>query len=207
MICPYPLGATPSAGCCGRWHWGIVLLIDSSHLIKGLGFLEVGLEDPKLILVDDSRYCFSLARYAAAHRRLCPGRVTLRSSVSYPSGSCRRAWWAQASFRIGFLSAVVASITKKRRRLRSRRRARCVGSPAASLPYRQHPRQQLPDAQAHRPLQDPPLASCAVEPFTPEEKESKSKGENDELEARHLRQVCSFRWPLTVRAGSSASVA
>ena len=33
------------------------------------------------------------------------------------------------------------------------------------------------------------------EPFTPEEKESKSKGENDELEARHLRQVCSFRWP------------
>ena len=30
---------------------------------------------------------------------------------------------------------------------------------------------------------------------TPEEKESKSKGENDELEARHLRQVCNFRWP------------
>ena len=50
-------------------------------------------------------------------------------------------------------------------------------------------------AQAHRPLQDPPLASCGVEPFTPEEKESKSKGENDELEARHLRQVCNFRWP------------
>ena len=44
-------------------------------------------------------------------------------------------------------------------------------------------------------LQDPPLASCGVEPFTPEEKESKSKGENDELEARHLRQVCNFRWP------------
>ena len=43
--------------------------------------------------------------------------------------------------------------------------------------------------------QDPPLASCGVEPFTPEEKESKSKGENDELEARHLRQVCNFRWP------------
>ena len=54
---------------------------------------------------------------------------------------------------------------------------------------------QLPDAQAHRPLQDPPLASCRVDPFTPEEKESKSKGENDELEARHLRQVCNFRWP------------
>ena len=45
------------------------------------------------------------------------------------------------------------------------------------------------------PLQDPPLASCGVEPFTPEEKESKSKGENDELQARHLRQVCNFRWP------------
>ena len=64
--------------------------------------------------------------------------------------------------------------------------------------------------QAHRPLQDPPLASCAVEPFTPEEKESKSKGDNDELEARHLRQVCnfrwpdlcSFRWPLTRRRGT-----
>ena len=36
------------------------------------------------------------------------------------------------------------------------------------------PRQQLPDAQAHRPLQDPPLTSCGVEPFTLEEKESKS---------------------------------
>ena len=42
-------------------------------------------------------------------------------------------------------------------------------------------------AQAHRPLQDPPLASCGFEPFTPEEKESKSNGENDKLEARHLR--------------------
>ena len=42
---------------------------------------------------------------------------------------------------------------------------------------------------------DPTLASCGAEPFTPEEKESKSKGENDELEARHLRQVCNFRWP------------
>ena len=74
-----------------------------------------------------------------------------------------------------------------------------------SLPYRQHPRQQLPDAQAHRPLQDPPLASCGVEPFTPEEKESKSKGENDELEARHLRQVCNFRWPDLCSLRPSAS--
>ncbi len=59
-------------------------------------------------------------------------------------------------------------------------------SPAASLPYRQHPRQQLPHAQAHRPLQDPPLASYGVEPFTPQEKESTNKGDVDDLEARHL---------------------
>ena len=49
--------------------------------------------------------------------------------------------------------------------------------------------QQLPHAQAHRPFQDPTLASCGAEPFTPQEKESKSKGEVDELEARHLRRV------------------
>ena len=42
---------------------------------------------------------------------------------------------------------------------------------------------------AHRPIQDPTLASCGAEPFTPQEKESKSKGEVDELEARHLRRV------------------
>ena len=60
---------------------------------------------------------------------------------------------------------------------------------AASLSYRQHTRQQLPHAQAHRPFQDPTLASCGAEPFTPQEKESKSKGEVDELEARHLRRV------------------
>ena len=84
---------------------------------------------------------------------------------------------------------------------RIRWRVRSARSPAASLPYRQHPRQQLPDAQAHRPLQDPPLASCGVELFTPEEKESKSKGENDELEARHLRQVCNFRWPHVCNIG------
>ena len=36
---------------------------------------------------------------------------------------------------------------------------------------------------------DPTLASCGAEPFTPQEKESKSKGEVDELEARHLRRV------------------
>ena len=41
----------------------------------------------------------------------------------------------------------------------------------------------------HRPFQDPTLASCGAEPFTPQEKESKSKGEVDELEARHLRRV------------------
>ena len=39
------------------------------------------------------------------------------------------------------------------------------------------------------------MGGRSVEPFTPEQKESKSKGENDELEARHLRQVCNFRWP------------
>ena len=50
-------------------------------------------------------------------------------------------------------------------------------------------RQQLPHAQAQRPFQDPTLASCGAEPFTPQEKESKSKGEVDELEARHLRRV------------------
>ena len=60
---------------------------------------------------------------------------------------------------------------------------------AASLSYRQHTRQQLPHAQAHRPFQDPTLASCGAEPFTPQEKESKSKGEVDELEARYLRRV------------------
>ena len=60
---------------------------------------------------------------------------------------------------------------------------------AASLPYRQHTWQQLPDAQAHRPFQDPTLASCGAEPFTPQKKESNSKGEVDELEARHLRRV------------------
>ena len=60
---------------------------------------------------------------------------------------------------------------------------------AASLSYRQHTWQQLPHAQAHRPFQDPTLASCGAEPFTPQEKESKSKGEVDELEARHLRRV------------------
>ena len=32
-------------------------------------------------------------------------------------------------------------------------------------------------------------------PLPPQEKESKSKGEVDQLEARHLRQVCNFRWP------------
>ncbi len=57
------------------------------------------------------------------------------------------------------------------------------------LSYRQHTWQQLPHAQAHRPFQDPTLASCGAEPFTPQEKESKSKGEVDELEARHLRRV------------------
>ena len=41
-------------------------------------------------------------------------------------------------------------------------------------------------------LHSPPAESS---PSPPEEKESKSKGENDELEARHLRQVCNFRWP------------
>ena len=41
-------------------------------------------------------------------------------------------------------------------------------------------------------LHSPPVESS---PSPPEEKESKSKGENDELEARHLRQVCNFRWP------------
>ena len=77
-----------------------------------------------------------------------------------------------------------------------RSHGRCTHrSLATPLSYRQHTWQQLPHAQAHRPFQDPPLASCAAEPFTPQEKESKSKGKVDELEARHLRQVCNFRWP------------
>ena len=63
-----------------------------------------------------------------------------------------------------------------------RRHGRCAHRPApAPLSHRQHPRQQLPDAQAHRPLQDAPLASCGAEPLTPPQKESKSKGENDDL--------------------------
>ena len=41
-------------------------------------------------------------------------------------------------------------------------------------------------------LHSPPAEST---PSPPKRKESKSKGENDELEARHLRQVCNFRWP------------
>ena len=45
-------------------------------------------------------------------------------------------------------------------------------------------------AQAHRPLQDAPLASCGAEPLTPPQKESKSKGENDDLKARHLPSKC-----------------
>jgi len=45
------------------------------------------------------------------------------------------------------------------------------------------------DLASRPPLQDPPLASCGVEPFTPEEKESKSKGDVDDLEARHLCRV------------------
>ena len=71
-----------------------------------------------------------------------------------------------------------------------RSHGRCTHrSLATPLSYRQHTRQQLPHAQAHRPFQDPTLASCGAEPFTPQEKESKSKGEVDELEARHLRRV------------------
>ena len=37
---------------------------------------------------------------------------------------------------------------------------------------------------------DPTLASCRVESPTPSEKEGKSKGENDDLEARHLPSKC-----------------
>ena len=71
-----------------------------------------------------------------------------------------------------------------------RSHGRCTHrSLATPLSYRQHTWQQLPHAQAHRPFQDPTLASCGAEPFTPQEKESKSKGEVDELEARHLRRV------------------
>ena len=33
-------------------------------------------------------------------------------------------------------------------------------------------------------------------PSPPRRKESKSKGEVDDLEARHLRRVCNFQWPL-----------
>ena len=40
-------------------------------------------------------------------------------------------------------------------------------SPHPSLPHRQHPRQQLPDASSHRTLQSPPLASFGAELFTP----------------------------------------
>ena len=41
-------------------------------------------------------------------------------------------------------------------------------------------------------LHSPPAESS---PSPPKRRESKSKGENDELQARHLRQVCNFRWP------------
>ena len=71
-----------------------------------------------------------------------------------------------------------------------RSHGRCTHrSLATPLSYRQHTWQQLPHAQAHRPFQDPTLASCGAEPFTPQEKESKSKGEVDELEWSEPHEV------------------
>ena len=41
-------------------------------------------------------------------------------------------------------------------------------------------------------LHSPPAQSS---PSPPNRKRARAKEENDELEARHLRQVCNFRWP------------
>ena len=61
---------------------------------------------------------------------------------------------------------------------------------APSLPHCQHPRQQLPDAPSYRALQSAPLASCGVELFTPSQEEENIKGDDDDLEARHLPPMC-----------------
>ena len=51
-------------------------------------------------------------------------------------------------------------------------------------------RQQLPDAPSYRALQSAPLASCGVELFTPSQEEENIKGDDDDLEARHLPPMC-----------------